>query len=187
VKRPIWAFLGAAALFSIALLASRLVDLGFIPGDEFGAGDWKRRPVVLELFAIRGEGAPRSIDSGDAAAIGDRLRLRYNRTRYPYLWLIEVDAAGKLTALVPADPTDIRRWGWGTAHVGETIEEEPTLSGPPGERVLLAMFTPIPRRLDELQKAADNVEAREPTAIAHELDLAGQRFVYKLTVTSSVP
>ena len=185
MKRPIWAFLGAAALFSVALLVSRLVDFGLIPGDEFGAGDWKRRPVVLELFRARGEGAPIALESGGTAQVGDRIQLQYNRTRYPYLWLIEVEADGTLTALLPKDHTDIRRWGWGTAHIGETVAEQPTLTGPPGQRVLLAMFTPIPRRLDELQKAADRVAAREPTAIAHDLDLAGQRFVYKLTVTAS--
>lgn len=181
LRRPIWAFLGAAALFALALFVSRLTDLGLVPGEDFGAGDWKRRPVEVDLLKMSGE----SLRSGSVVSAGERLMVRYQRTRYPYLWVLDVGADGRLLPILPRVAEGSKRWGLGTAHKGETINEPALVPFAPGDRVWLLLFTPIPRRLDELQAAADAVQDREPTAIAQEMDIAGQRFVYRLLVGSS--
>lgn len=180
-RRPIWAFLGAAALFGLALFISRLTDLGLVPGEDFGAGDWKRRPVEADLLTMSGE----SLHSGSTVSAGERLMVRYQRTRYPYLWVLDVGADGRLSPILPRVAEGSKRWGLGTAHKGETINEPALVPTAAGDRVWLLLFTPIPRRLDELQAAADAVEAREATAIAQEMDIAGQRFVYRLAVRTS--
>lgn len=180
-RRPIWAFLGAGALFGLALFVSRLADLGLVPGEEFGAGDWKRRPVEVELLDAQGQ----VLRSGATVTTGQRLMVRYQRTRYPYLWVLDVGGDGRLTPILPRVAEGSRRWGLGTAHKGETINEPALVPSVPGDRVWLLMFTPIPRRLDELQAAADAVQPREPGAIAQGMDIAGQRFVYRLGVKTS--
>jgi hypothetical protein len=116
--------LAALALFLAVLGVSRLADFGIVDGEPFGAGDVERNEVKVELKRT------------------DRLELTYGPTRYPYLWIVAVDAKNVAHPLVAERHT---RPG------GETLIVDPLQ-----ERfVLLCLFSAVPRTLQQIQESLD--------------------------------
>lgn len=193
-KRAFILLAGAVLLFSAAFLVSRLADLGAVAGEPFGAGDWRRAELELDIQVVPGGGgAPRRLGRDLVVAPGDRLRFTYPKTRYLYLWVVRVAPGGVLEPLLPppsrlatgAGPDG--RYGRSTANNGETIPETVIIPDDPGPFVLMALFTPIPRRLDELEAAAAAVGRDEPERVAREMYLPSQRFVHRLEIRRPEP
>lgn len=163
---------GALLCFSAAMLVSRLADLGVVPAEEFGAGDWKRGDVKLAVEVVSKDGVTRPLGNDPVLAAGDRLRLSYGKTRYTYLWLVRVHADKRIEPLLP-----MPKYGRSTENNGEVIDELIELEvGEPV--VLMGMFIAIPRRLEEIQAAANEVESDDPETVARELYIPSRRFVH---------
>ena len=118
-----WMLVAAILLFLGVLGVSRLADFGILDGGPFGAHDVERNQVDVEL-------------------IRDPLALKYGPTRYPYIWVVGVDAKNVAHPLVPERHTQAN---------GETLPIQPL----PGRFVLLCMFSAVPRTLEQIQAAVD--------------------------------
>jgi hypothetical protein len=111
-------------LFLLVLGVSRLADFGIVDGDPFGAANVERNRADVELVTEGG------------------LALRYGPTRYPYVWIVGVDAKGVAHPMVA---------GRHTRPNGETLALEPL----GGRFTLLCLFSAVPRTLVQIQEALD--------------------------------
>lgn len=174
----------AVVLFSIALLASRLADFGVVPAEEFGAGDWKRGDVKLVIEVVTTDGIRHPLPSAPALRPGDRLELSYGKTRYTSLWVVRIGADRRVHSLVPppGTPEALGKYGRRTENEGERLDVTIEVPDEPGPLVLLGMFSAVPRRLDEIQAAADAVDSADPETIARELYIPSRRFVHVIQI-----
>lgn len=174
----------AIGLFSVAMLTSRLVDLGLVSAERFGAGDWKRGNVKLSIEVLTEDGIRHPLGKSPHLRPGDRLEFSYEMTRYTFLWIVRVDADKTIRPLVPAPgtPDQLGKYGRSTENGGETIDVTVEVPDEPGPIVLLGLFTAVPTRLDELQAAADAVDSDDPETIARELYIPSRRFVHVVRI-----
>ncbi len=174
----------AVVLFSIALLVSRLADFGVVPAEEFGAGDWKRGAVKLEIEVVTTDGIRHPLPSAPTLRPHDRLQLSYGKTRYTSLWVVRIGADKRVTPLVPppGTPEALGKYGRRTENEGEQLDVTIEVPDEPGPLVILGMFSAVPRRLDEIQAAADAVDSDDPETIARELYIPSRRFVHVIEI-----
>ncbi|MEQ8571400.1 MAG: hypothetical protein RMA76_41105 [Deltaproteobacteria bacterium] len=114
----------AVVLFSVTLLVSRLADFGVVPAEEFGAGDWKRGDVKLQIDVVSADGIRHPLPSTPELRPGDRLHLAYGKTRYTSLWVVRIGADRKVRPLVPAPgtPEALGKYGRRTENAGEALD-----------------------------------------------------------------
>jgi hypothetical protein len=67
------------------------------------------------------------------------------------------------------------------------IQDLITIPDEAGPIVLMGMFNAIPRRLDELQTAADAVDSDDPETVARELYIPSRRFVHVIRIRRDAP
>ncbi|MEQ8272613.1 MAG: hypothetical protein RKU31_03065 [Deltaproteobacteria bacterium] len=174
----------AVVLFSVTLLVSRLADFGVVPAEEFGAGDWKRGDVKLQIDVVSADGIRHPLPSTPELRPGDRLHLAYGKTRYTSLWVVRIGADRKVRPLVPAPgtPEALGKYGRRTENAGEALDLTIEVPDEEGPLVLLGMFSAVPRRLDEIQAAADAVASDDPETIARTLYIPSRRFVHVIEI-----
>ncbi|MEQ9502029.1 MAG: hypothetical protein RIT81_34475 [Deltaproteobacteria bacterium] len=174
----------AVVLFSVTLLVSRLADFGVVPAEEFGAGDWKRGDVKLQIDVVSTDGIRHPLPSAPVLRPGDRLQLAYGKTRYTSLWVVRIGADRKVRPLVPAPgtPEALGKYGRRTENEGEKLDLTIEVPDEEGPLVLLGMFSAVPRRLDEIQAAADAVASDDPETIARTLYIPSRRFVHVIEI-----
>ncbi len=172
--------LGALGLFSIALVVSRLVDLGGIDAGQLAPSAGRRSDVDFEVSVVPANGGPARPLGRSRVEEGDRLRFRYGPTRYLYLWVVRVLPDGTLEPLIPDDPRE--PYGRSTARQGELVPITVPMKAGAGSELVAAYFFPIPRRLEELREAAAKVPPGSAERIARELPLTCRRFLYRLEV-----
>ncbi|MBK8013720.1 MAG: hypothetical protein IPK13_20520 [Deltaproteobacteria bacterium] len=181
--RAIRALLGAFACFALVLGVSRLVDLGLIEGDTFGAGDWRRSTTGLRMWRERPEdGVPRTFGQGSALVAGEELRFSYGRTRYLYLWIFRIDADGAFEVLVPSADGPRADYGYRVNPAGEVLSTRYRIRPNDDGAVIAGFLSGLPYQADQIRAAAKAVERQGPGAIVRGLPVSGQRFIRRLHV-----
>lgn len=184
--------MGAVACFALVLSVSRLVDLGIIEGDTFGAGDWRRSTTGLRMWREPLEdGAPRAFGQGAGLRVGDELRFSYGRTRYLYLWIFRIDAQGAFDVLVPSAVGPRADYGYRVNPAGEVLATRYLIRRDDEGAVIAGFLSGLPYRAEDIRAAAQAIEGQGPGGIVRGLPVSGQRFIRRLhlvpTVSAATP
>jgi hypothetical protein len=148
----------AVALFSAVLLVSRVVDLGVMDPRAFVVDGTERRTAIgVEVKRERGG-----------------LVITYSPTRYPYLWVVGLKEGRSVSPIVPRVVTSTAPYGHRTHHLGERIVATPALEPP---YVVLTVFSPVPRRLEEIERFIADTRQSDPKAAALAMQMPGSRYV----------
>lgn len=171
----------ALGLFGGVLSVSRVVDLGILEARELGVGDHRRQEVELSAEILASDGQRRALSRDHPLRAGDRLLIAYGRTRYPYLRVFAIDENMKARTLVPPVDTSTSPYGHHTANRGERL----VLTPPYGASVMVAVFSAVPRRFGEIERAVAASGATTPRGAALDMHLPGRRFVFPVPAVDS--
>ncbi|MBI4821936.1 MAG: hypothetical protein HY791_37105 [Deltaproteobacteria bacterium] len=167
-KRVLPLFLAAGTLFVVTFSIPQLPKHSPELAERFGLGTQKGK-VGFELLDAHG------LTLSATVTAGSKFGIRYEGAGYIYLWLVELEAPGKVKVILPRPTDGGLPWGMRIPPAGGAIPELAEIG--PGRRVFYALFSPVPIRLDEIETALGATGTADSLAAAESLRLRGYSVV----------
>lgn len=157
-----------AALLLLSVVSMRLAPLLFTQGHQrdltseyVGEKSAQRAPGPMEVFMLR-NGKTTAAASGDSFFAGDRLQFLVRPGSYPWLFLVSVDASGRLSAYVPDSETESMRL---SADGEQMLPHAIELDQYRGKERIFAVFSEVPVTFEQLQASVKSLPPTRPLAL----------------------
>lgn len=153
--RVVLARVGAFAALAAALpLLVRLHDAAIPDRGDVGLGGSEARLVRLTAY-VNAEGGARALEDGAAVPPAADLRFQVSAAGDCFLWILSVDAKGKISRLYPPQGTPPTRHSSGAVPGGAVLD------GAAGPERLYAVCAPEPVEWSDVRRAAPRVEGAD--------------------------